>query len=98
YSGYLATKRAPAYAGERPLVVCTTGGGVDGAPLISAFVEASRELRAQHGGRWLAVTGPLLADDEHEALVAAARPGGAEVVRSVPDLPALLAGPDAVVA
>lgn len=97
YAGYLTAPVAPAAdAGARPLVVCTTGGGVDGGPLIAAFIAAAEPLRRELGGRWIAVTGPLLDDNEHERLVAGA--SGVEVVRSLPSLRGMLATADAVVA
>jgi predicted glycosyltransferase len=98
YTGYLTHDAEPAPVEQRPFVVCTTGGGVDGGPLIRAFAEAARELRRELGGRWLAVAGPLLADDEYERLAAAAGDDGADLVRSTADMPGLLTAADAVVA
>jgi predicted glycosyltransferase len=99
YAGFLTRSSLQAPAGDCPLLVCTTGGGVDGGPLIAAFIEAARELRRELGGRWVALTGPLIADEEHERLALAADGGdGAEVIRSVDDLQGLLAAADGVVA
>jgi predicted glycosyltransferase len=99
YAGFLTRRSLEAPVADRPLVICTTGGGVDGGPLIAAFIEAAREVRRELGGRWVALTGPLIADEEHERLALAADGGdGAEVIRSVDDLQGLLAAADGVVA
>jgi predicted glycosyltransferase len=98
YSGYLAPSAVPAQCEQRPLVVCTTGGGVDGGSVIAAFLAAAELLHAEVGGTWLAVTGPLLDEAEHQRLSELAGAGGVEVRRSIPDLPGVLAAADAVVA
>ncbi|MCA1690594.1 MAG: hypothetical protein LC720_09285, partial [Actinobacteria bacterium] len=99
YAGYLVEAPAgklPRQArGPAPLIVATTGGGVDGGPLLSRFVAAAGPTAA--AGTWLVVAGPLLAEAEFTALRAAGAAAGVRVVRSVARMGALLAGADAVV-
>jgi ATP-binding cassette subfamily B protein len=102
YCGYLgrgpqpAAVDAPLY--ERPFVLATDGGGVDGSSVLETFVEAASRMRSHFGGTWLMVTGPLMADSEHERLVRLAKDAGVQVRRTVPDLRAHIALADCVVA
>jgi predicted glycosyltransferase len=80
---------------DAPYVLCTVGGGRDGAALLEAFVAAP----LPDGMRGVVVTGSQL-DDGLRARVeaaAAARPE-LEIRRFVPDLMPLLAGAERVVA
>jgi ATP-binding cassette subfamily B protein len=101
YCGYLG--RPPRETGdvplfERPLVLSTAGGGVDGGALQEAFVEAAARLRPRLGGTWLAVTGPLLARDRHQRIARLAEAEGVLVRRIVPELRSYAALADLVVA
>ena len=100
YCGYLGrtTRQAsdlPLY--DRPFVLASCGGGVDGSGMLEAFIEAARELSPALGGSWLAVTGPLMPYEEHLRLVRLAERGNAIVRRLVPDLRAHVALADCVV-
>lgn len=99
YAGYLIEApagRLPRQArGPTPLIVATTGGGVDGGPLLHRFVRAATLSAA--AGTWLAVAGPLLAEAEFTALRAAGADAGVRVVRTVARMGALLAGAEVVV-
>jgi len=99
YTGYLVEDpvgKLPRQArGPRPLVVATTGGGVDGGPLLQAFTEAAAPRAA--GGTWLAIAGPLLAAGELTALQEAAAGTGVRVLRTVARMGALLDQADVVV-
>jgi ATP-binding cassette subfamily B protein len=100
YCGYLgrrhrAVTEVPLY--ERPFVLASCGGGADGASTLEAFVRAAPELSRRHGGTWLAVTGPLMAAEEHERLARLAEPHDVVVRRIVPELRAHVAVADCVV-
>jgi predicted glycosyltransferase len=100
YCGYLgrgpqAASDAPLY--ERPLVLATGGGGVDGGAMLGAFVEAAGRLRPRRGGRWMAVTGPLCDQAMHDRLVRLGEAVGVDVRRLVPELRAHVALADCVV-
>jgi len=100
YVGYLGTRarrRATLAPEGRPFVLATTGGGVDGAPLLRAFIGAARRLRPDAGGRWLIVSGPLVPEEDHTSLRAAAAGSGVEVRRSVKRLGRMIAQADVVV-
>jgi predicted glycosyltransferase len=65
----------------------SAGGGLVGAPLFRAAVEAHPRLLADHGLRTVIVTGPFLPDPDVEELTRrAAETTGLEVVRYLPDL------------
>lgn len=100
YVGYLGRRARPKLPPEAssPFVLATTGGGVDGAPMLHAFVDAAARLAPRLGGTWLVVAGPLLADDELVELDARARAAGVRVARTLRRLGDLIAGADAVVA
>jgi ATP-binding cassette subfamily B protein len=100
YCGYLgrgpaAAADAPLY--ERPLVIATGGGGVDGGGLLEAFAEAAAALAPARGGTWLMVTGPLCEQSVHERLVRVGEGSGVTVRRVVPELRAHIALADCVV-
>jgi cell division septum initiation protein DivIVA len=101
YCGYLGRSPAPTKYGSaepaRPLVVGTSGGGVDGPAVVEAFVRAADGLRRRLGGSWIAVTGPLMADDDHARIVWLAERCGIEVRRVVPELRYMVASADCVV-
>ena len=100
YVGYLGRRARPKLPADHraPFILATTGGGVDGGPLLRTFVRAAAMLRPRLGGSWLAVAGPLLADDELAELDADGRRAGVQVARSLRRLGDLAAGADAVVA
>jgi ATP-binding cassette, subfamily B, bacterial len=100
YCGYLGRTHGhasdlPLY--ERPFILASCGGGVDGSGMLEAFVEAAGELGPALGGCWLAVTGPLMPYEEHLRLVRLAERHNAVVHRIVPDLRAHIALADCVV-
>jgi ATP-binding cassette, subfamily B, bacterial len=101
YCGYLGrtaqpARDAPLY--ERPLQLATSGGGVDGPALLDAFISAADQLRPTLGGTWLAVSGPLMDQTEHERLARRAERTGVTLRRVVPELRAHTALADCVVA
>ncbi|HXJ67131.1 MAG TPA: glycosyltransferase, partial [Actinomycetota bacterium] len=99
YCGYLGRESLPDEA-ERPpgpFVLATSGGGADGRGVLDQFLKAASILRPQVGGRWLAVTGPLMADADHECLVRLAARLGVEVRRVIPNLRREVAKADCVV-
>jgi predicted glycosyltransferase len=80
--------------GGRPYVLCTVGGGQDGAELARTF--AGSPLPGHHDG--IVVCGPFMGDGARDAVHAAAdRNPGMTVVDFVPDLHRLIAGAGAVV-
>jgi len=101
YCGYLGrSEPAPAApsAGEGPYVLATSGGGADGSVVLDQFLHAAELLRPELGGRWLAVSGPLMADPDHERLVRLGDRFGVEVRRVVPELRSEVAKADCIVA
>jgi len=101
YCGYLGRRRPPANGDtathERPFVIATSGGGVDGPALLQTFVHAAARLQPQTGGTWLAVTGPLMSDADHAQVVSLADADGIEVQRVIPELRNTIAAADCVV-
>lgn len=100
YCGYLGrdsqrTTDVPLY--ERPFVLGSGGGGVDGAPVLEAFIAAAAKLRPELGGTWLMVTGPLMAAADQARLAGLAETAGVTVRRVVPELRAHSALADCVV-
>jgi len=96
HTGYLLRPVPPASPPHgTPYVLCTVGGGRDGAALLETFVAAP----LPKGMRGIAVTGSQLDDGLRARIeaVAAARPE-LEIRRFVPDLMPLLAGAERVVA
>ena len=81
-----------------PFVLATSGGGADGSLVLDQFLRAASHLRPQLGGRWLAVTGPLMHQTDHERLTRHGERLGVEVCRVIPDLRRKLARADCVVA
>lgn len=99
YCGYLGRRPVePMSRGSAPLVVASSGGGVDGAALLEAFVAAAAVKRRSIGDRWIAVTGPLMGDAEHRLIARNGRAAGVEVQRVTPDLRRMIATADCVVA
>ena len=99
YCGYLGRLEhvEPAGSPGGPFVVATSGGGADGSTVLDQFLHAAELLRPELGGRWLAVSGPLMTDPEHERLVRLGDRFGVEVRRVVPELRLELARADCVV-
>ncbi|MDX6479911.1 MAG: ATP-binding cassette, subfamily bacterial [Gaiellaceae bacterium] len=101
YCGYLGRSepaRATAPAQHGPYVLATSGGGADGSLVLDQFLHAAELLRPELGGRWLAVSGPLMADDDHERLVRLGARFGVDVRRVVPELRCEVAAADCIVA
>jgi ATP-binding cassette subfamily B protein len=99
YCGYLGRPDREEAAGNSgdPFVVATSGGGADGSTVLDQFLHAAELLRPELGGRWLAVSGPLMPDADHDRLVRLGDHFGVEVVRVVPELRRELARADCVV-
>ena len=101
YCGYLGRDRPgttdSAAARNRPLVIGTSGGGVDGPALAETFVRAAATLRPTLGGTWLAVTGPLMAEEDHARIVSLAAGDDIGVHRVIPELRNTIASADCVV-
>lgn len=103
FTGYLGTDRfvdptaatkAGSSAPERPYVLCTVGGGQDGAALARMF--ARTPLPGSHDG--VVVCGPFMAAGDRAAVRAAAAANPAMQIHDfVPDLHRLIAGATAVV-
>ncbi|RGE24270.1 glycosyltransferase family protein [Leucobacter sp. wl10] len=94
HTGYLAHGRIAGHRHgiERPFVLTTVGGGVDGVELAAAAAAAA----VPDGIRHLVVTGPQMPDEDRLRVIGAARPG-TEVVRRVPDVLPLMRTAEAVV-
>lgn len=94
FTGYVGRRGTPA-AGTEPFVLCTVGGGQDGAALARAF--AATPLPA--GSRGILVAGPHLPAEERQRLhaVAAVR-GDLEIRDFAADCQDLIASASAVVA
>jgi predicted glycosyltransferase len=95
YSGMVAPpaphpSRAAAGRGSVPEVVVSAGGGAVGRALIRTAM-AAKSLSRLASARWLAVTGPNVADRELEALRQAGSLADVAVERFVPDLVRVLA-------
>jgi predicted glycosyltransferase len=84
--------------GPGPYVLATSGGGADGSLVLDQFLHAAQLLRPDLGGRWLAVSGPLMADTDHERLVRLGARFDVEVRRVVPDLRLEIAQADCIIA
>jgi ATP-binding cassette, subfamily B, bacterial len=101
YCGYLGratlATNGSARTPERPHVVATSGGGVDGPALLETFVEAAGQLQPRVGGTWTAVTGPLMDDEDHARIASLAEHDGVTVHRLDPDLRTTVATADCVV-
>ena len=99
YCGYLgrAETAEQSASSSGPFMVATSGGGADGSSVLDQFLHAAQLLRPSIGGRWLAVSGPLMADADHDRLVRLGNRFGVEVRRVVPELRRELAGADCVV-
>jgi ATP-binding cassette subfamily B protein len=101
YCGYLGRSAlqatdVPLY--ERPFVLATCGGGVDGAAMLDAFIRAAADLRRHRGGTWIAVTGPLMPYEQYQRLARLGERHRVAVHRTVPELRAHVAVADCVVA
>lgn len=100
YCGYLGRPEPEERPKDerRPYVLATSGGGADGSLVLDQFLHAAELLRPDLGGRWLAVSGPLMADADHERLVRLGAHFGVEVCRVLPDLRQEIAQADCIVA
>jgi ATP-binding cassette subfamily B protein len=100
YCGYLGRSRAAVRGttDQRPYVLATSGGGADGSLVLDQFLHAAELLRPELGGRWLAVSGPLMADDDHDRLIRLGARFGVDVRRVVPELRIQIAEADCIVA
>jgi predicted glycosyltransferase len=101
YCGYLGRPRPEprtASAQDGPYIIATSGGGADGSFVLDQFLGAAEHLRPELGGRWLAVTGPLMADADHERLVRLGARFGVEIRRVEPKLRSEVASADCIVA
>ena len=99
YCGYLG-RQGRADAADRspgPFVLATSGGGADGSVVLDQFLHAAELLRPELAGRWMAVSGPLMADADHDRLVRLGDRFGVEVKRVVPELRREVARADCVV-
>ena len=88
YTGFVRAPvaRDPERARERRVLV-SAGGGLVGAPLFRAAVEAHPRLLVDHGLRTVIVTGPFLPEPVVDELTRrAAETTGLEVLRYLPDL------------
>lgn len=105
YCGYVTSLAAPQRTPEEvrrelglpsPIVLATVGGGGDGFPLLSTFLEATTEMPEFST---VAITGPLMsaADRARIHTLARARPNN-KVIEFVQDLPSYLAAADLIVA
>jgi predicted glycosyltransferase len=101
YCGYLGRaepEERTETGSDGPYVLATSGGGADGSLVLDQFLHAAELLRPDLGGRWLAVSGPLMADADHERLARLGARFGVEVRRVVPDLRLEVAQADCIVA
>lgn len=100
YCGYLGRSEPEprVVPNGTPYVLATSGGGADGSLVLDQFLHAAELLRPEFGGRWLAVSGPLMGDDDHDRLVRLGARFGVEVRRVVPELRLEIAAADCIVA
>jgi predicted glycosyltransferase len=96
YLGHSPPRRRPA-PNASPLVMASTGGGVDGGALLSTFIAAVLRLAPQLGGRRLVVGGPLLSDGELRGLREQAAGTDIEIIRFESKLDLRIARSDLVV-
>lgn len=93
YTGYVVPGGDVVPAAHREGIVVSAGGGIVGGALMRAALDAHRILWPWRRIPTRLIAGPFLPADEWDALVAAADGvEGVEVVRSVPNLRAALAG------
>jgi predicted glycosyltransferase len=93
YTGYVVPGGEVTPAARREGIVVSAGGGIVGGPLMRAALDAHRILWPQRRVPTRLIAGPFLPADEWDALrAAAAGVDGVEVIRSVPNLRAELAG------
>jgi predicted glycosyltransferase len=95
YIGYLGRRHAPLASASR--IVASSGGGVDGATLLRAFILAVRAIGPRLRASRLVVGGPLLAERELISLQELADGAGIEVRRFASELDELVASSDLVV-
>lgn len=106
FCGYLAPRkpqRSPAEVrrelgvGGAPLVAVSVGGGVDGGPLLRAYLEGLSDFHGEHLHSYV-VTGPLLPDDEREEVAALSQSQRSlHIVDFEPDFAAVVQAADVVV-
>lgn len=97
YLGRLAPDAIDTPLYDRPLVLASAGGGMDGSGLLEAFVGAAERFRGRRNATCLMVTGPLMSPAEHTRLALLGEAAGVVVRRSMPDLRAHAALADCVV-
>jgi len=99
YVGYLGRTAAAAseLAAHAPVVLASTGGGVDGGALLSKFIAAAKLLAPRLGGSRLVVGGPLLSERELGELREQAAGSEIEVTRFLSELDRRIASSDLVV-
>ncbi len=99
YTGFVASRRPPAELDRNGgHVVVSAGGGLVGAPLFRAAIDAHRLGWEATRTPTTIVTGPFLPESDWRSLQHLARGAeGLELRRSVPDLRTLLAGASASV-
>lgn len=94
-----ALVRARHGLGDGPVVVVTAGGGGDGYELLRRCAAAGQQRPKSREFRLLLVSGPLMSPRKFERLrLAVGNDPYVTLVRFVPDLPAVIAAADAVVA
>ncbi len=93
YTGFVRGPEPPRSGRERePRVLVSAGGGLVGAPLFRAAVEAHPRVAGELGLRTVIVTGPFLPEDVVEELTREAQAtAGLDVVHYLPDLRAEMA-------
>jgi predicted glycosyltransferase len=106
FCGYLAprpSQRSPAEVrrdlgvGGAPLVAVSVGGGVDGGPLLRAYLEGLPDFRGSRLHSYV-VTGPLLPENERGVLASLARSQpDLHIVDFEPDFAAVVQAADVVV-
>jgi predicted glycosyltransferase len=105
YAGYVcappeipdgAAARARLGLDDEPFVLVTAGGGIDGAPVLRAAIEAHELLRARPRPRLVLVTGPLMPSEDRAGIAELAARAGHLVLTHV-DLVAAMAASSALV-
>ncbi len=92
YTGFVRAPSPDRWPARERRVLVSAGGGLVGAPLFRAAVEAYPRLLGDHGLRTVIVTGPFLPDPVVDELTRRASAAtGLKVVRYLPDLGAQMA-------
>jgi len=97
YCGYLGRSPSGEAGRERrPFILAASGGGVDGAVTLEAFIAAAATMEPDQG-TWRVVGGPLMPEDRYQHLAQLGSLAGVEVLHAVPDLRRQVARADCVV-